>query len=335
MITPLSAVLIVVILTLIGIIVFLVLRTINQGVKAAERTVGTVSSDVKDVAVGALKSAERIAAPVSTSLANIGNAIADNLRITKGKLEELQLEALKLAQEVEYLKSQKIDVNEFRGIIKIALIDAQFSTKDVFKTIIREEEESFIGFNKTKKQIEYLGIIKLEFKQRLGIDLEKVKFSSIDESRIGVFGLGQIESIGSVDIKIQELMSEIRKVNKGKVESVDEEKYAGLKNDENVKHRDMVVEIINKNPDVRHLEDSIEEMAYGFLRSIFQKSGITLVKLKEEPTDFIGILKLVEVINNNTEKKIKLKDVEIKNARDNSNLLLEQLILVNDSKVIA
>jgi hypothetical protein len=150
----------------------------------------------------------------------------ENERQNLAQSKELQEKVHKQAHEINKLQMEKtrlenmrLDVNSITPILKLSLLEMEMEIKDFKKEeiLIDERDKSFLNLSigKSHHEIwhEYLGVMAKKFKAHIGIDLNKVRISSLDKGTIIVSGI-QSEFQGKLAEETDWPMYELRKYHK-------------------------------------------------------------------------------------------------------------------------
>ena len=182
-----------------------VIDTAGKTVEGVSKVAGnTVTQVVQDTT----KAAENVIKPISDAVGKIGQAFAERIRTKQTDLDKLRQKVLSLTQELEAQKAKRINIEQVKSILQLALIEIPFDRYHVKQTTIKTESG---GQFSRDEELEYLGIFRFEYKQRLGVALDKLEFQLVQPDRIEVSGLGQTENIGAKDIKVDPILTELRR----------------------------------------------------------------------------------------------------------------------------
>jgi hypothetical protein len=283
-------------------------------------TASAVSKDVKD-----------LIQPVSNGGGEVLSAIADRIRASSVELEALRSKSARLAQDVEHLKARRVEVTQVQNILQLALLQAEMQIINVRKVTSKEWDERnalSMGLTKSTYMTEYLGILDVTYKQKLGVDIARLRFTRLNDAEIGVVGLGVTAMVGVNDLRMKNIVSELRTFVDGKLKSIDDEKYAGQKQDESVMHRDLVLETINGSETTRNLDKAVERLALAFLQAYLQPTGYRLTPLENEPVGAVGLHEICAQINSEYDRKISAIDDQItvvdRESQDTMQRLLDE-----------
>jgi hypothetical protein len=134
--------------------------------------------------------------------------------------------------------------------------------------------------------------------------------------------------VGVNDLRMKNIVSELRTFVDGKLKSIDDEKYAGQKQDESVMHRDLVLETINGSETTRNLDKAVERLALAFLQAYLQPTGYRLTPLENEPVGAVGLHEICAQINSEYDRKISAIDDQItvvdRESQDTMQRLLDE-----------
>ena len=143
--------------------------------KVAKVLAGTASA----LGGAAIQTTEVLLQPLSEGAGNMLGAIAGRISTKQKDLAALRSKVLTLTQEVEALKARRISIDRTKSILQLALIEAEFTRHNIKKTLVNKKLGNFL---ERDEETEYLGIIKATYKQRLGVDLEKLSFQIAQSS---------------------------------------------------------------------------------------------------------------------------------------------------------
>jgi hypothetical protein len=240
----------------------------------------------------AVDATEKLLQPISNAVGKVGESIADRLRIKRVELNALRTQVLTLTQEVEMLKSRRISIDQVKSILQLALVEAGFTRYNIKKMRVGGEDG---GWSERDEEIEYFGIVKATYKQRLGVDLEKLKFQRVSSREIAVSGLGQTEIIGTHSIQIEPFHTELRRhLKAAKLRAGSSEIIAGddQHRTANTKEREQNAEIIkeiNEDKAIKEIDNAIDRLALSFLEACFAPAGYRVKRAEgalESPKSF-------------------------------------------------
>jgi hypothetical protein len=289
-----------------------------EGRKVAEVLAGTAGT----LGGAAIQTTTDLVRPVSDGVGEVLRSIAARIGIKQKDLAALRSKVLTLTQEIEALKARHISIDRVKSILQLALIEADFNLHNIKKDLVIEKDGGFFGRD---EEVEYLGIFNATYKQRLGLDLEKLRFQ-IDQtspSTVAVAGLGQTEVIGILKPEIKRIHSELRRHLKPAIiirgeqweilPSDDENRTLNSKEQE---QRDEIMAQMNANTTRKEIDVAIEKLAFSFLETCFAPAHYTLIRATEplkEPKSFPTI---TAEINAKFQKQINDKAKELKEETD-------------------
>ena len=126
--------------------------------------------------------------------------LEEELRKTKEAKASAENRAAELENENARLKNQRIDINAVRPVLKLGLVEAEMSVKDVKVAWMNDFDSEGMGpiksiYHATRSQ--YVGVLERSFKAAYGVDLMKLKIRE-EDNRIRVVGI-EPESLGFKD----------------------------------------------------------------------------------------------------------------------------------------
>ena len=272
-------------------VVYFVQRMLTRPVRDAAETVTGVAGELGGTARHAVDAVGKAVEPVGRAAGRIGEAIAERLRTRRVELHQLRAQVAELSSETERLRARRINVDQVRAVLKLALIEAEESYTDFEKSTLSDIEGAL-----KREAVEYLGVMQVRYTQRLGVDLEKLRFQLLPEREIAVAGLGQTEIIGIHSLKPVTLHAELRR---HRTLPVLGESSEILATDPGQRlHRSAadqtsrMLEAIQNSSTTRAIDAAIEKLALSFLQSCFAPAGYGVVPAAgelTEPRTFFGV----------------------------------------------
>ena len=242
----------------------------------------------------------------------IVDAIADRIRTKSEDLNRLRTECINLNNEIERLKCQKIDVLSVKGILMLALAEMKCSLTDFKTTVLSDTPASTL---KRHEIVEYLGLAQVDYKIRLGVDLEKLRFCFADNSskKIHVSGLRKIEIIGIKGIEPKWMLTEVRRhLTEGNVRGEIHEIIKYDKSAEVQKQNKELLGRLETNQIIPQMESAMERITVEVLNAFCKKSGYEFIPVTTEIIDGLDIKELFNTINSTVELNIGKKQNNIR-----------------------
>lgn len=256
--------------------------------------------------------AKEASSAVKRVVTPIVDAIADRIRTKSEDLNRLRTECINLNNEIERLKSQKVDVLSVRSILMLALAEMKCSLTDFKKTILTDTPASNL---KRHEIVEYLGLAQVDYKIRLGVDLEKLRFrfADISSKKIHVSGLRKIEIIGVKEIEPKWMLTEVRRhLTEGTVRGEIHEIIQYDKTDEVQKQNIELLGRLESNQIIPQMENAMERITVEVLNAFCKKSGYEFIPEDKEIKEGLDIKELFNTINSNVEINIGEKQNSIR-----------------------
>lgn len=274
-------------------VVYFVQRMLTRPVKHGADALTGVAGELGGTVRHAVDAAGEALRPVGRAAERIGDAFAGRLRARQRDLHTLRTQVTDLSREIERLRAQRINVDQVKAILKLALIEAEETFTDYEKSTLSDTEGAFLP---TKESVEYLGVMRVSYTQRLGVDLEKLRFQVMPGREIAVAGLGTTEIIGIHSLKPVPLHTELRR---RRTLPILGESSEILANDPGQQlHRKAteqtarVLEAIQNSITSRAIDAAIERLALSFLQSCFAPAGYRVVQAEgelDQPRTFFGV----------------------------------------------
>ena len=282
-----------------------------------------------DTATQAKEGFTRSIEPVARGVAEICHSIARRIETRRDELKALREQIATLTSENEQLKNRHISVDRIERILKIAFLEADFSETNFVKRTTRKIPGTLGGRD---EEIEYLGVYQATNTQRLGVDVNSMKFRLADPANIEVAGFGATEIIGNLNTQIKPLHTELRRHLTGGALSESHEIVNGdignLLLDQDRAQRDQLYNTITKNKAVEQVDRTLEQMTLQFLIDYFHPRGYTVKKAVGDLPDGKSLFELSADLNSNLDHELRAKtrlltettakraEVEIQIARD-------------------
>ncbi|PIE98906.1 MAG: hypothetical protein CR988_01005 [Treponema sp.] len=141
------------------------------------------------------------------SVDNLDEKVDEKIKLKN--YNELETELNKIKAEKIRLEGMKIQLKKLQPVLKLSLLECDLTMYD-FKDVILDSKNSSLAFLHEKEVTNnYVGLMCKHFKVNLGIDLNKVRITELDNTLV-VSGLA-CEYQGILDTKTDWKMREIRK----------------------------------------------------------------------------------------------------------------------------
>jgi len=254
--------------------------------QAVRHGASTVTKPVEDLT--------SLARPITTAVGDVGRAIAQRIQTKQETLAVLRRHVGELSAKVAQLECRRIAVNEAKAVLQLAVVDADLSYTDFDLTTTGSTEATLL---QREEREEYLGVVRVDYRQRLGVDLEDLRFQRVGAHEIEVQGLGQTEVIGARDVQTTRLLIELRQhTAEGTVRGAKSVIVTGDPHDNRSRKEreqlDRILKVVNERPDSREIDRAIEGMALSFLGACFAPTGYRVVPARghlSEPRSFFDI----------------------------------------------
>lgn len=316
-----------------GLTAFMFYRSAKEGkeivkkpFETAEKGIEETGRTIRDGIKESGKTARDIFVPIA-------DAIALKIKTSSDELNRLRTESVNLKLEIDRLKSQRIDVLSVKSILMLALAEIQCSFNDFKRIILKDTPRKLL---ERREQFEYIGVAHVNYKIRIGIDLEKLKFklrsNNDNDKTIWVSGLRKIEIIGLKDIKPEWKLREVRRhLTEGNLKPVAHEIIEYDTSEEVTKQINEILEKLEGNPLLSQMEDAMERIALGTLNTFSGKSGYEFKSDDNKGASGISIKDIFDEINKKVEVHIEDKEKQIKQI-DNSICKIEANAIIFTDK---
>ena len=253
-------------------------KNFRKGTETGVKTVGEVA---KPVAEGIGK--------IADGMGNIFQAAADWLNTKTKELNQLRVENQNLTSDLERIKNQKVNVNSVEMIFKVALATFDMQYTDFQKKVL-SEESSKIARN---EKVEYIGVIRKDYKQTLGVDFKKLRFV-LEGRNIFVKGLFDVEVIGFKDAKTTPLLTEKRTFKSGATLMWDTTTISGGYEAELVEQLAFIEERMSRNKFAEDVDRAIGNMALSMIQLfVGQTYNVKSVEKLDNAVDFVHLLNVI------------------------------------------
>lgn len=277
----------------------------GKGFKTIDHAADTVGR-VADAAVEIVK-------PVTGGVGSILDSVAGRIRTKQSELNELKIQSVAMAQEIERLNSRRINVTDMAARMKLGLISVSQNYSSWERKVLEEKEKTLW---KKASETQYIGLQRATYQIQIGLDIERLRFQLTADDRILVDGLRDIEIIGLKGLVIDKPLAEVRRVTKTKESGHEKisaiEVLLGDSQTEKYKdsHTSRIMEEIQSSQSVHHLVEPNTRFALAFLGACFSAGGFQVIECKEALTEPLRFLDLCEVINQRVAQEIHRKQVK-------------------------
>ncbi len=298
-------------------------RTVKQG----QKTLTAPISAAENVANNAIDAAHDTVKPITTGLAGICHAFAGRIETKRAELRELRDKVAGLTYENEQLKNRRISVDQIEPILKIAFLQAEFSETNFVRKTVKKTPGMLTARN---EEIEYLGVYRATNTQRLGVDLNRMKFRLSAPATIEVGGFDTTEVIGNLNTQIKPIHTELRRhLTGGTIAGDSHDIITGdvdsLLLGQDRAQREDLHNTITQNRAVQQIDRTIEQMALQFLKDYFSPRGYIVTKAVGELPDGKSLFQISAELNDHLDDERKNKEQLLTDAvtkRDNVELQL-------------
>jgi hypothetical protein len=245
---------------------------------------------------------------------------ADRAKEMQAKLRQAEAEAAQrireaerrraaLELEVERQQRMRIDVNSYRPVLKLGLLEMEAAVTDFYQKVLDETKGGTLSRD---EQIEYVGVLAYKFTACLGVDLTKVRFHAKGPGVVLVFGI-EGESQGIKNMDEQWPLKEIRLHKTGGPRGEDHVILCGdgRATDLTIEQRRTVQQRINEGLALKSLDAAVRGMARAFIKALLAPLGKEIVFDETPGQPGVGLIEFLECHNQAIDAKIKeLKDQE-------------------------
>jgi hypothetical protein len=254
------------------------IRNIRKGTETGAKTVGEVA---KPVAEGIGR--------IADGMGNIFQAAADWLNTKTNELNQLRIKNQNLTSDLERIKNQKVNVNSVEMIFKVALATFDMQYTDFQKKTLSEESSKIARDEK----VEYIGVIRQDYKQTLGVDFKKLRFA-LEGRNIFVKGLFDVEVIGFKDAKTTPLLTEKRTFKTGATLMWNTTTIGGGYEAELLEQLSFIEERMSRNKFAEDVDRQIGNMALSMIQLfVGQTYNVKSVESLDNAVDFVHLLNVI------------------------------------------
>ena len=292
-----------------------------------------VGKTVTEVVSVTAKTAENLLQPISNAIGRLGDSLAERLRSSQTELSKSRAEVINLSQEVEMLRSRRISVDQVKNILQLALIEAGFTRYNIKKMRVGGDEGGPLS---RKEEIEYFGIIKATYTQKLGVDLDKLKFQVVSAGVVSVSGLGQTEIIGTHSIDIHPFHTELRRhltggTIRGNVSEIIPGDPDRTLNTQEWAQTQEIINEINADKATEQIDNAIDKLALSFLQWFFAPAGYQVVRATENLVCPKSFQMIATELNNRVDQLIQKRMEDLQAANKKCHIIEGQLMELIDS----
>lgn len=220
---------------------------------------------------------------------------------------QIETERDYLQAEIERHKRMRIDVNSYRAILKLGVAELDLQITDFKeKQIEKYERDEWYKVGRTETR-EFIGVLDYQCRANFGVDLTKLRFRDVTDSKLEVSGL-ESEFQGMKDQKKDWKLREIR-VHKT-AGTVLPDDYQVLKEERGLldmcdSQENDLINRINNGVNFKNLDSQITNMATTFIRLLLAPIGKEIVFEKQRNLEGRGFIEFLEFNNIRLEKRIK------------------------------
>lgn len=237
------------------------------------------------------------------------------------RVTELEKDKASLQADIERQKRMRVDVNAYRTILRLGLIQLDMDATDFKRTELERIDRSHRLDPRRSQVREYVGVLKYKFQANLGVDLTKLRFHDRAPDTIEISGL-RPEYQGMQNDEKDWALREIRIHKLHEAGDLRGEAYEVITGSpEFVSHsEDQEKEFkrrINNGIAFKSMDAHIVKMASEVLRLVLAPLGRNIVFETEPNLEGRGFMEYLEFHN-------LVLDKQIKELEDKKNTLLLQ-----------
>lgn len=299
---------------LIGALVAVALLAYKLARAGAEVVGGTVRTTSKHVAATVRDVAAETIAPISKGVGHIADAVAGRIEMRQKELHHLRSQVDTLTAKIKHLENQHVSVDRIEPVLKLALVSVEYKMTDAVQESLRTTPA---GITSQKEIIEYLGIFDAANTQRLGVDLNRLRFRKLSDTVVEVTGLAEMEVVGNINTVIKPRHCELRqRLTEGTVRPdahiILQGDPDGLRGQRSLQQQaDLLAKITQPQP-IKVINAAIEKLALQFLQTYFALAGITVVKATGDLQDGKTLDQICADINGSVDQLVAAKGEEVK-----------------------
>jgi hypothetical protein len=187
-------------------------------------------------------------------------------------LRDMRLQLDRAKEEITRLQRTKINVDSFKAISKLALIELDLSVTDYQRKTIQVEAETMF---RKERQLVYSGLLRIPVKAHLGVDLSKLKVQEKDgELLVGNLVASHVYEPGSSEWEFDEVRMEHRK-NGGVVE-VTVDPLDPRSKEHTREHETQIRQRIKEGAYIKAYEEGMLAHAQGVVRQLLAPLGMRI-----------------------------------------------------------
>jgi len=148
-------------------------------------------------------------------LFNLGKWFGPRLQLRAARQQVVTMEA-KLQEvnaELARYQAMRLNIDNIRSLFMVALLETDSHLDDRVEKVVSEKQRDWFRLGQASI-VKYIGILKVEFKLRLGLDLDATRFSMASNRTIYIHGLRDVITIGTANIHMTWLSRDFRRVAK-------------------------------------------------------------------------------------------------------------------------
>lgn len=285
----------------------------------AQEVGGTVRTTSKHVADTVRDVAAETIAPISKGVGHIADAVASRIETRQKELHHLRDQVTTLTARIEHLKNQHVSVDQIVPVLKLALVSVDLKATHAVVDNVTSED---VGWLARREVTEYLGIFDAVNTQRLGVDMNRLRFRKLSDSLMEVRGLAEMEVVGNINTAVKLRHCELRQHHtEGTVRPDSHVILQGdLKDSPMMKRqnqqRDDVHAMITRPEPVKVISEAIENLALQFLKTCFAPAGVTVVKATAEFQDGKTLEQICDDINGRVSQLVSTEQAKVKQLED-------------------
>ena len=229
--------------------------------------------------------------------------------------QELETDNKNLKSELDRLRRMKVNVSAYQPMLKLGLLQLDMTLTD-FMTKEVGRRDTGVFNPKTSYVDEYMGVLDVDFKANLGVDLEKLLFVDDDNGNLIISGLCA-EYQGKLNEKETWRLKEVRRSKGGQLFNLLKgDMKIGAMNDVvfncTVEQRTELQDRINNGFHFGNIMLHTEKMAEEVIRLVLAPLNKNIVFLKESGGEGHGFLAYLQMHNMKIDNEIK--EIEAKES---------------------
>lgn len=213
-------------------------------------------------------------------------------------------------KEITRLEGMRINLDAFRSVMKLGLLEVDMSVTDVVKQRLSTNEETLL--RKERHEV-YVGALKIPIRAQLGINMGEVRLREDASGRLVVSNIVPshvIDTCAGTEWQLDEVRTEY--VRDGRVVEVQGQCHDARTKEQTRMHENQVRERLKRGEDFKCFEAGVIKAAEQALRIFLTPLGKEIVFSTAASSEGVDIIRFLNTHNETIQNRIERERIALK-----------------------